>query len=383
MAVPSHAAPETDRTPQKPLSIPLPSLDLQKNSLDAATDYGRLTGPGQYRRCLDLVVNEPDSGIDFAMSWRDQGGGAPARHCLAIGLIEAGHRAEGARRLEELSKSPDAGDLALRVEILGQAGNAWLLDGNPERAISVLTAGIDLVAEDPSLRADILVYDRARARALLNDWRGVIADLDQVLIFRPDDVSGLVLRARARRVLGDLPEARADLEAALALTPGDPAALIERGRIKVSEGDEDGARQDWANAALAGEGTPLAGAAQNLLADLDVRKGTLAQAQLSEAQNSQAQNSQAQSIQPQTNQIQRSPHPQSQASIPQGQSAPGLRPALDPSVPVNPDDAPARRAVDMLMESGMLSDGLRGSHGSAAPESDEAAQGSSGAGGNR
>ncbi len=277
-ATPAFCAPDTPApggtaTPV----VPMPSLEITPKApaepfrgSAGDAEFGTLSGAGQYRRCLRLVQTDPDDAYDLAQTWREQGGSSPAQHCAALALIELGHSAEAASRLEDLAREPGGVEVPLRVQILGQAGNAWLLADNPGRAIAAFGAGIDLAARDPEANSLTLYYDRARARALLQDWRAVEQDLSHVLSVRARNLSALVLRARARRLNGDHGGAAADIEAALALSPKDPAALIERGQQRLGVNKVEAARQDLLAAAVGGEGTPLAEAAQALLEDLDL-----------------------------------------------------------------------------------------------------------------
>ncbi len=269
----AHAAP-ADLPAGGGVAVPLPSDALRGGPAEPLdpSDFERLGGSGQYKRCLDQVLTDPDAAFDIGLAWRDQGGGAPAKHCIALALIELGHYGEAAVRLETLAKAPDAGDTALRVQILSQAGNAWLLEEQAERAISALTAGIDLAATDPNAPVDAtaLIYDRARAHALIERWPETAADLTVVLERQPRSPSARVLRATARRHLGDIAAASDDIAAVLHASPEDAAALIERGLQASAQGDKDNARRDWAQAAVAGEGTPLADAARDLIARLDL-----------------------------------------------------------------------------------------------------------------
>ncbi len=265
---PLRAAPEEGAVQ----SVPVPSDALRDRLYEFLDDqdYGSVTGKGQYKRCLDRIPIDPDGAFDMGTSWRDQGGGAPARHCIALALVELGHYGEAAVRLEMLTQQAGAGDVALRAQILSQAGNAWLLEEQGERAVQAFSAGIDLAAQDARIDPLMLVYDRARAHALLDQWGEAEDDLTSVLKRRPEFVSALVLRASARRNLGKFTDARKDVRAALQVVPDDPGALIEMGLQHSAQGDKDGAREAWSRAAVAGDGTVLADAARDFMTRLDL-----------------------------------------------------------------------------------------------------------------
>lgn len=194
---------------------------------------------GRYNDCLARVEFDPDGAFDEAMAWADMGGGLPARHCGGLALIALGHYRQAAERLEALAAEPGS-DAATRAALLSQAGNAWLLESDAQRAFNALTQGLALVPDDTESR-----LDRARASALAEDFAAAKDDLDLVLADRPDWADALVLRANVQRALGDLTTARADAERAVALAPDNPAALIERGIVRHFAGDREGAVTDW------------------------------------------------------------------------------------------------------------------------------------------
>ncbi|NWG46861.1 MAG: tetratricopeptide repeat protein [Alphaproteobacteria bacterium] len=203
-------------------------------------DYGVITGPGLYRTCLERLASDPDGAFDMASEWRDRGGGVPARHCTALALIELGHPGEGAARLDELASDPGAGGAVLRAEILAQAGNAWLMEGEAGRAINSLTTAMGLEVGPETLA--LLTFDRGRAYALSGEFAEAAEDFTAVLALHPRFVEALVLRANALRAVGDFVRAREDVVAALTLAPEDPHALFEKGALDYLQGDTVSAR---------------------------------------------------------------------------------------------------------------------------------------------
>ena len=194
----------------------------------------------RYDRCLKLAHDDADSAYEQALAWHDAGGGPAAVHCSAVALFQQKHFAEAAFKFDQLAHARDTGDVDLRADLLDQAGNAWLLAGQPENAEASFAAAINLGARG----ADVFA-DRARARGLRKDWSGAEADLTIALSkdeFRSDL---LVLRASARHALGRKKEARADIDQALELDPHYADALVERGAMKLEAGDKQGARADW------------------------------------------------------------------------------------------------------------------------------------------
>ena len=199
-----------------------------------------LDSAARYRDCLRLVSADPDQAFDQAMEWRTNGGGAAARHCEALALVELRLYGDAAARLGDLADAPDAGETEDRAALLAQAGNAWLLAGSGENAVIALTAALDLVPGDNGF-----LVDRARAHAAVENFSAAEADLTQALTVKPDDADALVLRAGARRAQGNLEGAGEDISRAVALKPDGPFALVERGAIRLAQGDDAGARADW------------------------------------------------------------------------------------------------------------------------------------------
>lgn len=228
-------------------------------------DDPALAGRNRYDRCLDLALKKPQAAFDAALAWRDEGGGAAAQHCIAVALVGLRHYGEAAYRLDALAHDRTAGDAHTRAAILDQAGNAWLLAGQPEDASASFSAALKLVPDDPDLLAD-----RARAKAMKKNWAGAVADLTAALARDPNRPELLVLRASARRALGRLGEARADLEQALRLAPNDPEALVERGAMRFDAGDKAGARADWRKVIIAAPNSPAGQAAREHIQELEM-----------------------------------------------------------------------------------------------------------------
>jgi tetratricopeptide (TPR) repeat protein len=210
----------------------------------------------EYRACLVLTRMRPDEAFESALAWRDQGGGIAARHCAALALIELKQFAEAAQRLELVADDMRRAGHPLLPEMLGQAGNAWLLAGRNERAHGALSAALALMPED----ADLLV-DRARASAAADNWADAARDLDLALAVDPARDEAYAFRASARRNLGDLAGALEDAETALAVNAEAIEALLERGILRRLRGDLAGARADWLKIRLDAPGTPAAEAA--------------------------------------------------------------------------------------------------------------------------
>lgn len=231
----------------------------------SALDDPALSGQTRYDRCLDLAQKKPQSAFDAALEWRDEGGAAAAEHCLAVALVGLKHYGEAGYRLDKLAHDRTAGDAGTRAMILDQAGNAWLLAGQPEDAQASLSAALKLTPGDADLLAD-----RARARAMRKDWSGADSDLTAALTRAPRRPELYVLRASARRAMGQTRAALSDLENALRLKPKFDEALVERGAIRFAAGDRKGARADWRTVIMEAPDGPAADSARKHIEELEL-----------------------------------------------------------------------------------------------------------------
>lgn len=220
----------------------------------------------EYRSCMVLVKRSPEEAFESAITWRDMGGGAPAKHCVAAALVGLGQHDEAARRFEELAEEIKGKPL-FKAELLGQASQAWLLAGSNGRAEAAVTAALKL---NPMNEA--LLVDRAMARAAMTLYKAAIEDLDLVIEVNPLLADAFVYRASAQRLLDNLERAEADIKRALELDGAHREGLLERGNIRRLKGDNAGARADWLKVLTDAPGTPAAEAAQNNLQKMDVNQ---------------------------------------------------------------------------------------------------------------
>jgi tetratricopeptide (TPR) repeat protein len=217
-----------------------------------------------YARCMEAARVTPQAAFDDANAWRIAGGAHPAEHCADVALIGLGRYAEGAGKLEALADTMTKGPVELRAQVLDQAGQAWLLAGEPARTVAVLTAALAITPDDPDL-----LIDRAEAHAGEKNFREAIVDLDNALKIDGKRIDALVFRASAHRSLEQYDLARRDIDAALRLAPDYPDALLERGNIRGVTGDQAGARKDWQRVVQVAPNSAADGAAKANLAKLD------------------------------------------------------------------------------------------------------------------
>lgn len=237
------------------LVLPLP---IEAAEIDRAKEYAG---------CMAEARKNPKEGFERAVAWKGLGGGAPAEHCACVALIGLGQYTDAAKRLEILAQNVRQ-DAPFKAKVLGQAGQAWLLAGDPARAEATAATALKLMPDS----ADLYV-DRANARAARKDYKSALADLDQALRQAPDWPDALAFRASARRFLDDNAGALADANRALAIDPGHPEALLERGILKRMNGDDAGARADWMTLLRTAPESDTAAAARANLEKMDVKSG--------------------------------------------------------------------------------------------------------------
>ncbi len=220
----------------------------------------------EYEDCMTLARRTPEDGFESALAWAAQGGGEAAQHCAAVAQIGLGDYAGAAVRLEKAGGAMPADRVALAAELLAQAGQAWFMAGELERAHGVQAAALKLAPDN----VDLLV-DRALTRAAAQNYWEAIDDLNRAAELAPERADILVYRASAYRYVDGIDLAREDVERALQLDPDDPAALLERGTIRRLTDDPEGARQDWLKVVTQAAGTPAGDAAQANLERLDLK----------------------------------------------------------------------------------------------------------------
>ena len=220
-----------------------------------------------YDACLNQARSEPQAAYDAALDWHKAGGGMPARHCAAVALLEMKAYEEAASRLEKLAAEVPDARMDLRLGLIAQAAQGWMMADRPARAAELLTLVINVSPKDPQLRAD-----RAVAHLSMGDYWSAIDDLDIALTSAPRDVELLLYRASAYRYL-EVPDlARDDVARALAVDPNAPAAWLERGILDRIAGDKAAARQAWMKVLELAPDGAQGDAARAQLEALDVAK---------------------------------------------------------------------------------------------------------------
>lgn len=233
--------------------------------LPAIDVHAQPTAPAEeYDACLKLAQAKPQQALESARSWRDLGGGEPAEHCIAVSLVNLGDFAAGGEVLETLARETERG-ARMKAAMLAQAGQAWVMADDLDRAQANQSAAIELAPDEAKLW-----LDRALTRGMAKNYWESVDDLNQALELQPDTPLILSYRATAYRYLDALDLARSDIDRALALSPDNPQALLERGIIARLEGDRDQARRDWLRVIALADGYPVADMARRNLEKMDV-----------------------------------------------------------------------------------------------------------------
>ena len=104
--------------------------------------------PQHYRLCLAMSSTNPAGALSDAQVWGKDGGGVPAQHCAALALVGLKRYAEAGAGLDKLAADKAVPDAGFRSELFDQAGNAWLLAGNANKAVQSFSAAITLSSGD-------------------------------------------------------------------------------------------------------------------------------------------------------------------------------------------------------------------------------------------
>lgn len=223
----------------------------------------RIAEGADYEQCLDMLNTDPNGARDFADAWVATGGGEGATHCLALADIALGEPDTGAELMDKLAGGSHAPATA-RASVYGQAGQAWLIAGAPDRALASTTLALSLTPDDPDL-----LIDRSVAEGTLEHYQDAADDLSRALELDPRRPDALVFRAAALRQLNHLDLAQEDVDHALVLDPENVDALLERGILRQRRGDRAGARTDWERVMALSPDSATGDLAQQNLALLD------------------------------------------------------------------------------------------------------------------
>ena len=240
----------------RPAEVP----EALEEALPLPPESPRLVDDPDYAACLEQLHDDAAGALAFAESWQARGGGEGARHCQALAMAAMGEPGRAAPRLEALAAQSTAGSAA-RANVYGQAAQAWMASGQPQRAYAAVTLALSLAPAD----ADLLI-DRAVVAGALGRFAEALADASHATEVDAERPDAWVYRAAALRHLDRGQEAMRDVERALAIDRDHPEALLERGILRQLNGDMEGARTDWERAVEVAPDSPAADLAQQNLA---------------------------------------------------------------------------------------------------------------------
>lgn len=225
------------------VTSPDPAPPAASPKLEFAPDPDLSNPAWTYQECLQLSRKQPDKALEMAGKWLGLGGGEAAKHCQALALVGLDEWGEGATRLEELaSKSQQAA--SVRANMLAQAGQAWMLQGELSRAYAAQTTAIIMIPQGTPQHLQLLL-DRATTLVEADQVEDALADINTALRMEPNNPQVIAFRASAYRLKGDLEAAMKEAERAVAAAPGNVTALLERGNMYRIEKRVDEARKDW------------------------------------------------------------------------------------------------------------------------------------------
>ena len=228
-----------------------------------ALSHGQTTTPiGQqkYRACLNQISTSPNAAYETGITWRDEGGGLPAKHCMAMAWVDLGMMEPAARVMDEVAEDfqrgqgmtfsamVDRDDKEVLAEIYLQTGNMWMLAEKPNEAYIALSNGLLEVDEREPIRVTLLV-DRGRASGLSGDFEDALLDLERARDMAPYNGEVLLFLAGAHRELDQFEQALDIISSALTLLPDNKDVLFEMGKIHFEAGDLRGATQAWTKVA--------------------------------------------------------------------------------------------------------------------------------------
>ena len=181
----------------------------------------------QYQECIALLRTDTPAGRRHAQQWVSTGGGADARHCLAIADLESGFPGLAAARLEDIAERKDAGDDFVRARVLAQAAEAWLKADEISNAQRTITEALLLVPDSGELQ-----LTAAKVFASREQWQEVIDAVDAAEEAGIVSAETFVLRGRGYYTMGSYETAAQDVVAALSIAPTNIDALVLRGDLQ-------------------------------------------------------------------------------------------------------------------------------------------------------
>lgn len=184
------------------------------------------TAPRSYEACTELVSEAPEAGLDYAEAWQAEGGGRPARHCLAVALLNTDHPGSAGAILAGLGDEESEEDPGVAARLYLQAAEAFITAGKREETFVALKHAYEAAPDTPEVH-----MSAAMIYATAEEWEGVILTLDALERYAALSSDGLALRGRAKFKLERYAEAAKDAAAALKLDAYLVDAVVLRGDL--------------------------------------------------------------------------------------------------------------------------------------------------------
>ena len=262
-------------SPVDPILMPARAKDeADSKETDSKKTHSEKAGPvpddpveARFYNCIDLAIDDPALGVAEANSWRIEGGGFLARHCLGFAYAEQYNWPAATKAFAEAAREAEVAKDKRVAKFWAQAGNAALAGSDFSKALEYLNAAL-VQGTLAGLEKGEVHLDRARAYVALSDYPAAKAEFVSVHELAPQDPLGWLLSATLARRMGDLVLAKNDIAEAAKLAPRDPAIALEAGNIAYSAGDAVGAKTNWEQAVKIDAESAPAKAAGKYLAQL-------------------------------------------------------------------------------------------------------------------
>jgi tetratricopeptide (TPR) repeat protein len=225
-----------------------------------------------YGACLALVKSDTDRAIENAQSWRIEGGGVPALHCLALAQFQRQQYPEALKSYESAATASEAAHDGQAVTLWSQGADAAMIANQPATAVRFLGRaigdgkgnGAGGITLSPRAEAALRV---TRAEALVDLKRNAEAatDLDTATKADPETPYGWLLKATLARRMGDFKTAETAILLAAQREPESADVQYEAGNIAAAQGNDQLARTAWLAAARAEPDSPAGIAASKAL----------------------------------------------------------------------------------------------------------------------
>ncbi len=219
-----------------------------------------------YNACLSLVKNDPQRAIANAQAWRVEGGGIPARQCLALAQFAMGDVATALKSFEGVAEASESARDGQAVTLWAQAADAAMMAEQPAAALGYVDHALGGESTlSPRAEASLRIT-RAEALVALKRDKEAAADLEKATGLDAAVSDGWLLKATLARRMGDVKAAEAAIVKAGELAPDDAAVQYEAGNIAAERGDVALARTAWSAAEKADPDSVPGKAAHDALA---------------------------------------------------------------------------------------------------------------------